>query len=47
MLLGSRIPIKPFTILQPHNQNISEFYVVQERRAGDFEALELRKGRSG
>ena len=38
-------PTGPFTILQPHNQEISEFYVVQERRATDLEAPQLRKGR--
>ena len=40
-------PTGPFTILQPHHQEISELYWVPERRATDFEAPKLRKGRSG
>ena len=35
------IPTSPFTILVPHDQEIGEFYVVQERRATDFEAPKL------
>ena len=32
--------------LEPQNQETSEFYRLQERRATDFEALKLWKGRS-
>ena len=35
------IPTDLFTILQPHNQELSVFYVVQKRRAMDFEAPKL------
>ena len=31
----------PFTILQPQDQEIGEFYSVQERRSTDFEAPKL------
>ena len=31
----------PFTILEPRDQGIGEFYVVQERRETDFEAPKL------
>ena len=34
-------------ILEPRDQEIDEFYVVQERRATDFEAPRLGKGSSG
>ena len=34
-------PTTPFTILEPRDQEISEFYVVQECRAPDFEAPNL------
>ena len=40
-------PTNPFTILEHSDQEIGEFYVVQERRATDFEALKMWKGRSG
>ena len=40
-------PTDPFTILELHDQDIGEFYVVQEGRMTDFEASKLRKGRSG
>ena len=40
-------PTNLFTILGPHDQEIGEYYVVQERRATDFEAPKLWKGRSG
>ena len=40
-------PTNSFTILEPEDQEIGEFYVVQERRATDFEAPKLRKGSSG
>ena len=36
----------PFTILEPQNQEIGEFYVVYER-ATDIEAAKLRNGLSG
>ena len=35
------------TILEPEDQEIVEFYEVQDRRSTDFEALTLQKGRSG
>ena len=41
------IPTKPFTILDAQDQEIGETYVVQERRATDFEALKLWKSSSG
>ena len=43
MLLFGRgyIPTSPFTILEPQDQGIGEFYVVQKRRATDFEAPKL------
>ena len=31
------VPTDPFTICEPRNQEIATFYVVQERRASDFE----------
>ena len=34
-------PTSPFTILEPQNPWIGEFYVVQERRAMDFRAPNL------
>ena len=34
-------PPGPFTILEPQDQEIGEFAVVQERRAADFEDLKL------
>ena len=37
----------PFTILEPRNQEIGEFYVVKTRRTKDFDAPELWKGQSG
>ena len=40
-------PTDLFTILKLQNQEIGEFYAVPERRAPDFEASKLRKGRSG
>ena len=41
------IPRNPFSILEPQDQEIREFYVVQERRATNFEAPKLWKGSSG
>ena len=38
-------PTGPFTILSPQNQEIAEFYQVQERRAADIEAPKVWKGR--
>ena len=35
------LPTNPFTILEPQDQEIGELYVVQERRATDFEAPKL------
>ena len=40
-------PTNRFTILEPRDQEINEFYFVQERRATDFEAPKLRKGSFG
>ena len=40
-------PTNPFTILEPHDQEIGEFYLVRELRATDFEAPKLWKGFSG
>ena len=37
----------PSTILEPDNQEIGTFYVVEDRRAMDFEAPKLREGRLG
>ena len=34
-------PTSPFTILEPQDQGIGEFYVAQKRRATDFEAPKL------
>ena len=34
-------PTNIFPILEPQDQEIGEFYVVQERRATDFEAPKL------
>ena len=38
--------ISHFTNLEPQDQEIGEFYVVQKRQSTDFEARKLRKGRS-
>ena len=40
-------PTNPFTILEPQDQEISEFYVVQERHTTDFKAPKLWMGSSG
>ena len=40
-------PTSPFTILEPHNPRIVEFYAVQERRATNFKAPKLWRGSSG
>ena len=40
-------PTSPFTILEPQNPWINEFYVVQKRRATDFKATKLWKDSSG
>ena len=37
----AELPPNPFTILEPCDQDIGEFYLVQERRATDFEASKL------
>ena len=34
-------PTSLFTILEPHDQEIDEFYVVQEGRTTDFKASKL------
>ena len=44
---ASDCPTSPFTILEPQNPWIDEFYVVQKRRATDFKAPKLWKGSSG
>ena len=44
---ANNFPTVPFPILEPHDQEIGEFYVVQKRRVTDFEAPKLWKGRSG
>ena len=43
----TRYPTDPFTILEPQDQKIGEFYKVQERRSMGFKTPKLRKGRSG
>ena len=40
-------PTSPFTIFEPQNPWIDEFYLMQERRATYFKALKLWKGSSG
>ena len=40
-------PTGSFTILEPHNQEISKFGVVQERRALDYEARTFLNGSIG
>ena len=40
-------PTGLFPVFEPQYQGIGEFYVVHERRATDFEARKLWKGRSG
>ena len=40
------IPTDPLTILEPKDQHISEFYVVQECHATDFHAPKLCMGQS-
>ena len=37
----------PFTILVSQDQEVDEVYLDLKRRATDFEASKLRKGRSG
>ena len=34
----SDYPTNPFTILEPQEQEIGDFYIVQEHRASDFQA---------
>ena len=36
-----------FKVLKPQDQDIGEYYVVEKRRAADFEAPKLWKGSSG
>ena len=46
--LDPSAPDRPFLItLEPQNLPIHEIYKVQKRRLTNFEALEMRKGRSG
>ena len=40
-LVCQQLPKDPFTILEPRDQEIGEFYVVHERRATDFEDPKL------
>ena len=40
-------PDRHFAILGPREQKMGEFYARQERRAQDFDAPKLWKGRSG
>ena len=40
-------PTSLFTVLEPQNPWIDEFYVVQERLATNFKASKLGKGSSG
>ena len=40
-------PTNPFTVLEPRDQEIDKFYLVQERRATDLEAPKLGKSSSG
>ena len=37
----------PFTVLEPQDRGVGNFYVVQESRTTDFEASKLWKGPSG
>ena len=41
------IPAVHFTVLEPRDRELCTFYVVQKRRATDFKAPKLWKGRSG
>ena len=40
-------PTGPYSFVEPWDQEIGESYEGQERRATDFEAPKLWKGRSG
>ena len=40
-------PTNHFTILEPQDQEIGEFYLVQERRGTDFKAPKSWKDSSG
>ena len=44
---NTTIPDRPFTALDPHDQEICGLYEGQERLTTDFEAPKLRKSRSG
>ena len=46
IIISPSIPTDPFIILEPQEQEISEVYAVQDRRAADFEAPKLWKGQS-
>ena len=39
--VGDNFPTNLFPILEPRDQEIDELYVVQDRRATDFEATKL------
>ena len=43
---GKKLHASPFTVLEPRDQGIGKYCVVQKRRATDFEAPKLWKGRS-
>ena len=47
LVIPKHNPTNPFTILEPHDQEIDEFYLVQERRVTNFEAPKLGKSSSG
>ena len=41
---GNKNPADPFATLEPHDREIDELYVVQDRRPTDCEAPKLWKG---
>ena len=47
LIYNSYCPTSPFTVLEPQNPWIDEFYVVQKRLAPDFKAPKSWKGSSG
>ena len=47
MIVFKKNPTSLFTILEPQNPWIDEFYIVQNRRATSFDAPILLKGSSG
>ena len=40
-ILNKAYPTSPFTISEPQNPSIGEFYIIRERRATDFKASYL------